>query len=275
MMLYRVAGARTTPAAMNLFKNVLASGLLGITVLVLRVPWPEGRPPEDWIRLGVSGILGLGLSDLLIFEGLRRIGAARVAVMDTVYAPIVVTLSWLVLGETLSPTFLLGAAGVVVGIAVANLDPKAWQGDFQPSGMVFSVAGIACTGLGVVIAKPVLEHSDLVEVTLTRLVVGVAAQVAFLLVRGQLGAVAAVFRPSVAWKTLVPAAIVGTYISLLLWLGGFKWADASVAAVLNQMATVYMLVLARFVLKESLRPRQVLGAAVAAASALFIVLGRG
>lgn len=274
MILYRLAGAGASPAAMNLFKNVLAMVLLGVTMLALGVELPQDRTDAEWLRLVVSGILGLGISDLLIFEGLRRIGAARVAVMDTVYAPIVVALSWIVLGEHLSPTFLLGAAGVVVGILIANMDPGAWRGDFRPSGMLFSVAGITCTGVGVVIAKPVLEHSDLVEVTFTRLVVGVVAQCAVLLLRREFRVVAAIFRPAPVWKTLLPAAIIGTYFSLLLWLGGFKWADASVAAVLNQMATVYMLILARVVLKERLRARQVAGAVVAAGSALFIVLGR-
>ncbi len=82
------------------------------------------------------------------------------------------------------------------------------------------------------------------------------------------------FRPSIAWKTLVPGAIVGTYLSLVFWLGGFKWADASVAAVLNQMATIYILVLARLVLGETIVPRQVLGAGFAVAGALVIMLTR-
>ncbi len=274
MVLYRIAGANASPAAMNLFKNVLATVLLSATLLVLGVSLPHDRSPEDWVRLVVSGLLGLAIADPLVFEGLRRVGAARVAVMDTVYAPIVVFLSWLVLHEVLSPDFLIGAGGVVVGITLANVDPAALRGRVPVSGLLYAVAGIACTAVGVVIAKPVLAHSDLVEVTWTRLVVGVVGQCGYLLARGRLGEVAGIFRPARVWKTLIPAAIMGTYVSLLLWLGGFKWADASVAAVLNQMATVYMLVLARVFLGERLRGRQLVGALVAAGGALFIVLRR-
>ena len=274
MVLYRIAGADASPGAMNLFKNVLATVLLSLTMVALGVGVPEGRSVEDWVRLAVSGLLGLAIADPLVFEGLRRVGAARVAVMDTVYAPVVVVLSWLVLGEVLSADFLIGAVGVVVGITVANVDPGALRGKVPVSGLLYAVGGIACTAVGVVIAKPVLANSDLVEVTWTRLVIGVAGQVVFLLARGQLTEVAAIFRPRAVWKSLIPAAVMGTYVSLLLWLGGFKWADASVAAVLNQMATVYMLVLARVFLGERLRPRQLAGALLAAASALFIVLRR-
>ena len=61
---------------------------------------------------------------------------------------------------------------------------------------------------------------------------------------------------------------------MMLWLGGYKWADASVAAVLNQMATVYMMLLAWLVLGERLAPRQVLGGLLAAGGALWIVRSR-
>ena len=37
-------------------------------------------------------------------------------------------------------------------------------------------------------------------------------------------------RPSAVWRTLVPASVLGSYVSMLLWIGGFKWADASVAS---------------------------------------------
>jgi drug/metabolite transporter (DMT)-like permease len=274
LVLYRRAGATVSPASMNLFKNLLAIVLLSVTGLVMGVRVPLDRPPADWARLVVSGVLGLALADTLVFEGLRRIGAARLAVVDTVYAPLVVFLSWVFLDEQLSSLFLVGAAAVVGGIAIANIEVGAVRGPAAPGGVLYAFTGICCTALGVVVTRPVLVHESLVEVTWTRLVVGVLGQVVWLTVRREWPSVTAVFRPSPVWRTLVPAAIVGTYLSLLLWLGGFKWADASVAAVLNQMGTIYLLVLARVFLGEGLRPRQVLGALLAAAGVVFIVMSR-
>lgn len=261
--------------SLNLFKNTLAIALLSVTMLVLGVAPPADRPLGDWARLVVSGLLGLAVADTLLFEGLRRIGAGRLAVVDTAYAPLVVAMSWAFLGEELDGAFLVGAAAVVSGVALASWDPGAFSregGRELGVGMLYALLAISGTATAVVIAKPVLEHSDLVEVTWTRLVAGAVGMLAFVVLRGRGAEAFSTFKPGPLWRTLVPATLVGTYLSLLFWLGGFKWADASVAAVLNQMATVYLLVFARFWLGEHVRKRQAAGALVASAGALWLVL---
>ncbi|MDP2305544.1 MAG: DMT family transporter [Pseudomonadota bacterium] len=271
--------------SLNLFKNTFGLVLLSITMLVLGISIPTDRSGEDWARLIVSGFLGLAVADTLLFEGLRRIGAARLAVVDTIYAPMVVLLCWVFLGEQPNASFVLGGALVIGGVTLASVDPSALARDVGAVagrearrevslGALYATLAIVGTAIGVVIAKPVLERSDLIEVTWTRLVAGVIGMIVFTVVRGRGAEAMVAFWPGPLWRTLVPAAFFGTYLSLIFWLGGFKWADASVAATLNQMATVYLLVFARYVLKEPLLPRQVVGSLAAAAGALWIVLHR-
>ncbi len=159
-------------------------------------------------------------------------------------------------------------------MALASIE-KGALGGLNPElrrGLFLAWVAISSTATGVVLVKPVLEQGNLIEVTWSRLVFGVAGQVLWMAYRGQLsGTLRSVLLPSV-WRRMLPATVLGTWFSLLLWLGGFKWAPASVAAVLNQLGTVYLLVLARLFLKEELRLRQAAGAVLAAAGALFIVL---
>jgi len=271
----RTAGA--SPVAMNVFKNGTALILLTATMGIFGVGLPIGRSGEDWLRLVLSGVLGLAVGDTLFFASLARLGAARIALVDLVYAPTVVALSWLLLGEQLGHSFLLGTAAVLGGVTLASLDPRALVEE-RPAdvraGVLFGVAGIVGTAVGVILAKPVLEHSNLIEVTWTRLLAGVVAQALWLSAARGWAPVLPVLRPSPLWRTLLPAAVMGTYFSLLLWLGGFKWANASVAAVLNQMATIYILVLARVWLGEPLSARRIAGAGVAIVGAVAIVLGK-
>lgn len=263
--------------SLNLFKNVAGIGLLGLTMLAVGIGIPHDRPLVDWVRLGVSGLVGLALADTMLFEGLRRVGAARLAVVDTIYAPLVVFLAWAVLGEPIGGAFLIGAIAVIAGVTLATVQRGVFvgiDGRERAIGMLYCLGAIGGTAIGVVIAKPALAASNLVELTCTRLLFGVAGQVVWITLTRQWSAAGVAFRPQPLWRSLIPAAIMGPYISLLLWLGGFKWAPASVAAVLNQMATVYILVLARVVLKEHLSGRQATGATIAAGGAVWIVWSR-
>jgi drug/metabolite transporter (DMT)-like permease len=82
------------PMALNFFKNVLALGLLTITMIATGTGVPVDRSAMDWLRLAVSGVLGLALADTFLFAALARLGAAKLAVIDLVYAPVVIVLSW-------------------------------------------------------------------------------------------------------------------------------------------------------------------------------------
>lgn len=276
IVFYRRSSVAAPAQSMTLFKNILATGLLLATMFVAGIHFPTDRPLGDWLRLAVSGILGLAIGDTLLFHALARMGAARVAIVDTAYAPAVVGLSFLFLGEPLGLAFLAGAAMIVGGVLVANrrVRDDGPQVDAR-AGTLFGLGAILATSVGVILSKPVLEGSDLVEVTCSRIACGVVAQAAWLAVTRNPEALTA-FRPSSGvWPTLVPATLVGTYLSLLFWMAGFKWAPASVAAVLNQLATVYILVLARVVLKERVAAHQVGGGLIAAAGAVVVVLSRG
>ena len=58
---------------------------------------------------------------------------------------------------------------------------------------------------------------------------------------------------------LVTAALVGQLLSMLLWLAGYKYTSASIAAILNETASVFIVVLAWIFLGERLTRRKALG----------------
>src|SRR5690606_17896543 len=150
------------------------------------------------------------------------LGAGRLAVVETAYAPVIVVLSVIWLDERIGPAFLVGATLVIAGVLVAT---RRGNGPVEPplaglaGGVALGVGGIAAMAVGVVLAKPVLERGALVEVTLVRLVAGVAGQFVWMaLVPSQREALAAL-RPSQTWKTLLPASVLGSYVAMLFWLG--------------------------------------------------------
>lgn len=267
-----------SPQAINLFKNVAASVLLLATLPVLGLTIDFQRSPTDWAYLVASGVLGIAIADTLVFMALRKLGAALLAVVDCVYAPVIVALGVLVLGESLSWSFLAGAVLVVGGIVFASFQ-SARAGTARmvltpeiKSGIVCGITGIVAMAVGVVLAKPVLERGHLVEVTFVRVAAGVCGQAVWMLVAPSQRSAVRVLRPSRVWATLLPASVLGSYVAMLLWLGGFKWASVSTASVLNQLSSVFTLALARLYLKEPVSGRRAVGALAAVAGATIILL---
>jgi drug/metabolite transporter (DMT)-like permease len=68
---------------------------------------------------------------------------------------------------------------------------------------------------------------------------------------------------------MAPAAVLGTYLSILLWLGGMKYTQASVASALNQLSLVFIFLLAVIFLGEKPAPLKILAVALAAGGAVM------
>ncbi len=271
VLLFREIGA-IDARGLNFFKNTAAVVLLAITMLVMgrHIDW--NRSTSDWLLLSGSAILGITIGDSLFFAGLQRIGANLAAVTDCVYAPIVVALSVLVLHEPVTRGLMLGAPLVAAGLVVVT-----WQKPggvaIDRLGVAYAIGGVIATALGVVMAKPILERSDLIEATTIRLAVAAVTLLPIQAMTGRWKLTFALFKPQPLWRKMLPAVVVGPYVSMLLWLGGLKYAPVSRAALLNQMATVFLLLLSRFVGGEVVPRRRWVGAGLALSGALCVLSG--
>jgi drug/metabolite transporter (DMT)-like permease len=80
------------------------------------IPWMAG-----WGAVVFAGVLALGLSYLLWYRGVQRLGSARTAAYANLVPVVALLTGWLVLQEVPAPLQGLGAAVVLVGIILARL----------------------------------------------------------------------------------------------------------------------------------------------------------
>lgn len=259
------------PAALNLFKNTLSTTLLLPTMAAMGLSFDLDRSEEDWFRLIISGVLGLAVADTLFLAGLKRVDASVAALADCAYAPTVLFLSVTVLGEDTRAGLFVGTPLVVLGLAIVAWRTKSEAKPVDQKGVLLCIAAVMTTAVAVVVAKPVLERSDLIEATTVRLGAGSLALLAYETVGGRGRAAFALFRPQAAWRHAIPGALLGTYVAMILWLGGMKYGTASRAALLNQSATIFVLVLSR-IAGEVVPARRWLGAAIAVGGVLAVLL---
>lgn len=271
VILFRAA-RRIDPDAINLFKNVVGTALLLATMALIGDRFNWDRSPRDWLLLTVSGILGLAVADTLFLAGLRRLDASVAAVTDCAYAPTVVLLSALVLGEALGAGIVLGAPLIVLGLLLVGWQKKQSLTGITVDrrGVILAIAGVMTTALGLVVAKPALDHSSVIEATTVRLVAGTIALFAYQAVTGRTKKALVLFRPQAMWKIAIPAAVLGTYVAMILWLGGVKYGTASRSALINQSGAIMVLILSSM-LGEKVPMRRWIGASIAVGGVCVVV----
>lgn len=275
VVLFKKAGDSISPFALNLFKNTLAALLLGVTVAVASPALPAFTP-LSLLLIAVSGLLGICFGDSCYLRALNTIGASRMAVAQTLFSPFVIVLSAIFLHERLHGLQWLGAALVLGGIVLVT-----WTGNAGPAvadagrlrrGTALGVFSVLLMAIGIVMAKPQLAEHALLWVVWLRVVAGVAGLLAMVALRRNAGALRAEYRAVRHWPQIVAGSVAGTYLSMMLWLAGYKYTSASVAAVLNETAALFIVLFAVMFLRERVGPRQLAGVAVAMLGVGLMVL---
>jgi uncharacterized membrane protein len=274
VILFKKSGESLSPFALNLFKNALAAVLMALTILALEGPALPPISPGPLAIILLSGFLGIALGDTIYFQALNAIGASRMAVAQTLYSPFVIGLSLLFLGEHLRLGQFCGVALVLFGILlVTYVRGGSQHPDVQliRVGVGRAAISVFLMALGIVMAKPMLERYGFLWVVQLRIVGGLAGMLLLALLRNQTAELVAAYRGVRHWPQVISGAIVGTYISMMLWLAGYKYAQASIVAVLNELAAIFILAFAVIFLRERVTGRQVLGVLVAVGGVLMVV----
>ncbi len=271
VVLFRVAGEKVHSLGMNLFKNVLAVVLIVPTMLLFGQRFGSDLSAGQTIWLFLSGVVGIAVADTLFLEALNRLGAELMAIVDCAYAPFVIVLSVLFIGERMT---WLQTAGVglilaaVLMITVRRPDPGADRRLFL-SGVGIGIVSLFFQAAGIVMFKPLLGNTTILWTALVRMSGGAAGAGLVMLFHGRRREILTSLRLPANLRSLLPASLFGAYISNVIWLGGMKYIQASVASALNQLNTIFIFILAAVFLKERVTPVKVAAVAVAFAGALL------
>ncbi len=274
VVLFRLSGRRLTPLALNFFKNIVATVLLLLTLALLRQELLRSAPLMDYLLLALSGVIGISIAATLFFRSLNIVGAGLSQVVSLSYSPFVILFTFMFLGERLTVGDWVGAALIMAGILLTtgHDPPRGVSARDLRLGIGLATLSVALMALGVAFAKPVLDRSPVLWATTVRLIAGVAVLMVVALVSPRHRYVWATLKPSASWKVSIPAAVLGAYLAMIIWIAGMKYTQASTASILNQTSAVFVLPMAAVVLKERVTPRKIGAVLLAIGGALLVTL---
>lgn len=278
VVLFKMCGETIAPLALNLFKNTIGIVLLGVSLLVIGSGFDEVRAlsNEDLLILAVSGIAGIAVADTLFYMGLNRVGVGIQSIVDCTYGPFAIVFAVFFLHEKLRLPHYLGALLILIGVLISSkhTPPKGATRTQIIHGIIFGTTAMALTAGGIVFAKPVLQKNEcpLLWATLLRLVAGTVPLAVWGLAAPSRRTTIRLFKPSPVWRVAIPGSILGGYMAMLFWVAGFKYANASVAAMINQTSVVFALVFATLILKEAFTRRKFIAVVFALSGGCIIAL---
>ena len=271
VILYRRLGESLPPLQLNFLKNCLV-----FLMLIPAVPLLHGFAIPQFetgqILLSVlSGLIGIGFADTLYFRALNELGAGRMGILGNFYSPFVLVLGFIFLGDRLNPWQWCGFVLVSCGVLLASRPNAAEAG--KPAhyfrGLLFGLLAIGLMAISIILVKRVLEAQPLLWVTGLRMLGAIIGMMVIAGLRGELALLKA--PKAMRWWPLITAAFVGQFVAMVLWLAGYKFTSASVAAILNETASVFILLLAWLCLKEPLTRRGTIGVALTLSGVSFML----
>jgi len=283
VILFKKSGESVHPIALNLFKNGVAILLFIPTMFIMEGGLPESVPVNDYLLLLLSGAIGIALADTLFFKTLNLLGAGLTAIVDCLYVPFVVACSMIMLGDTLNWLQGVGIGLIVGGIFVSSYlsVPRGKKSERKPGrlsakqvalGVTMGVVSMFAMAYGIVLVKPQVEGYPVVWVSEVRMVGGFLTLCVMLLFHPRRLTVIGSLSSGPGQKYAIGGALVGGYLAMMLWIAGMKFADASIAAALNQTSNLIIFILAFFFLKEPITLPKAVGILFGVAGVVTVLL---
>lgn len=272
VILFKKSGESVHPIALNLFKNMMAVILLIPTLYIFGHSLFQSASSRDYLIIFISGALGIGVADTLFFKSLNLLGASRSAIVDCLYSPFIICLSILFLGESLNLFQVIGL--IMILSAVLTITKPSRGSDLSRRnlllGVLFGALAMAANATGIVMVKPILERFSFIWVAEMRLFAGAVVLGLALLFHPGRKKIVSSLNSVGKWHYTLGGSFFGAYLSMILWLGGMKYTQASISASLNQTSNIFIFVFAAIFLKETINSQKVLAIILAVAGAFII-----
>ena len=264
---YGRVGQHVRPLEMNLFKGVIAVVLLTATLLATG-KLPTSVAVRPLVLLIVSGAVGIGFGDTMLFHALERLGARRTLLFMLLAPPLSALIAHAGLDERLGLGAWLGITVTVGGVGWVVTERSA-RGPEHPehlwSGIAFGAVSGLAQAVGAVLSRKVLVETEISP--LASALVRLAACTVFVAIwllasrRSLRGSFAPIWTKRL-WPVFFFAACIGTYLGIWLQQVAFKLTATGIAQTLLSTSPLFGLLIAVW-RREQVSARAVLGALIA------------
>ena len=282
-LFFTSAGKRIGSFSVNLYRIIISAFFLCIThQIFFGIPFPLASL-EQWIWLGLSGVIAMGIGDYCLFSSFVIIGP-RLTVLILAMSPIFASLGALVLlGEILYPIALLGIAVTLIGIVIVLRDKKddKEQGNISKNlkwkGVFLSLIASIGQGIGIVLAKKGMNINpnqliDPLSATFIRIIMAGVFVWIMALGTGKLSELNNGLRNKIGMELTLGGAFFGAFLGITLSMIAVKHAETGVAQTLMSLRPIIILPVIHILYKNPISAREIIGAAITVCGVAILFL---
>ncbi len=275
-LVFARAGQRVGSMSVNYVRLFFAIPMLSVLTLLLRgQAFPVDASSEAWMWLSLSGLIGFVLGDMCLFRAFVLIGP-RLASLIMATAPLMTALiGYVILGEALGWTALVGMFLTIGGVAWAVVDRKAIVREYSEQrglGVLLALGGAFGQALGLVLSKYGMGDFDAFAATQIRAIAAFVAWTLIVAFAGRKGHVLRTFRDRLTLRLLAVGAFFGPVLGVGLSLVAVQHTNTGVAASIMSITPILLIPVTVIAFGERVGLGSVLGAMIAVGGVMVLFL---
>lgn len=261
-LFFEKAGRRIGSLSVNIIRLVWAFLFLGTTLLFTKGNFlPTGATPEQWFWLGLSGVIGLFLGDLMLFKSYLIIGSRTSTLIMSSVPVITAIIGWFFLDEILSLKSILAILISISGIIIAIADKKL-KINVPAKGLLLAFGGAVGQAIGLILSKKGMGNYDAVSSTQIRIIFGMVCFAIMITIMKRWKKVQEAVKDRKGFSAVTTGSVFGPFIGVSLALFSIQHTQTGIASTFMALVPVFIIIPSALMFKEKIHIHHVIGAVI-------------
>ncbi len=278
---FEAAGKRVGSLQVNLIRLVIAFFIYSLYLKITRgmfLPLDAGM--ERWLWLSLSGVVGFVLGDLLLFQAFVVVGARVAMLIMSLSPPVTALISWLMLGEVLTPMNWLGMGVTLTGISLVVLKRERGNGStrrkitsaYSMKGILLAFGGAVGQAAGLVLSKRGMGSYDAFASSQIRVIAGMVGFLIIILMMRRWPMILRTLRNKPAMRLISLGSLFGPFLGVSFSLLAVQHTQAGIAATIMAIVPVLIIPPAVLIFRERINWKEITGALITVAGVMLFFL---
>lgn len=264
---FESAGKKVGSLAVNFIRLILAFILLGIFTLITRGMFlPFDATGANWFWLLISGLIGLVIGDLFLFQAYVEIGSRISMLIMSSAPPITAIIGFLFMGEKITLVAAFGMLIAMLGIAIVilsrNIDDKKIKLSHSPKGLVYAFIGALGQAFGLIFSKFGMGGYNPFAATQIRVIAAIIGFAVAITISKKWGKLNIAINDHNAMKNISIGSFFGPFLGVSLSLLAVQYTATGIVSTIVSLSPILIIPASILVFKEKVLPKEIFGALV-------------